>query len=235
MSILDQNRGRKTYSFFRTTPVASPTTIVSGSTGVIVTGNKDQITISADPNLVTASVGTFNTLNLTPTQTIVKKGWPIYEALGTGWGLGSFGVLAGPGTTAPQAVILNDLITSATLSSVTFSLAVSGSHAGGAPLNYPVFQIYKIDTLISSTWVAATVIGGVTFATSSYPTGASWFESGHIKEIVCPVTATVIDRNRYTYAAIITDENGTNSQSGTNYIAVASKMVTTSTMPVLPT
>jgi|SRR5581483_1910053 len=233
MSVLDQNRGRKTYSFFRAPPVASPTTVVTGSGGIIVTGNKDNITISVD-TFVSTSTGTFNTVNLAAPQVITKRGWPIFPALGTGWTIGSFGVPAGPGTNAAQAFILPDLVTSATLLSVTLSIAVGGTHAGGAPQNFPQVQVYKIDTSISGTFPAQTQIGSVTFSTSSYPTGASWFESGHIKELVCPITSSVVDRNKYIYVAIVTDENGTNAQSGNDYVTVMSKMQTAGTVPVLP-
>lgn len=56
MAIVDANRARKTYSFFRAPPAETPSTLVSGSHGVTVSGDKNQITIST-ADLTAASLG----------------------------------------------------------------------------------------------------------------------------------------------------------------------------------
>lgn len=63
MAIVDANRARKTYSFFRAPPAETPSTLVSGSNGVTVTGDRSQVTIS--------------TADLTATSLGIKNNWRI--------------------------------------------------------------------------------------------------------------------------------------------------------------
>jgi len=58
MSINDQNRSRKTYSFFRAQPVGVASTIVSGTLGVTVNGTKEAVLLSIDDNIVATVTGT---------------------------------------------------------------------------------------------------------------------------------------------------------------------------------
>lgn len=56
MSINDQNRQRKTYSFFRAPPIAAASTLLSGGLGIIVTGNKNAVVISFDSSAISGTL-----------------------------------------------------------------------------------------------------------------------------------------------------------------------------------
>ena len=140
--------------------------------------------------------------------------------LASGWTLSAPlpGVI-GPGTSTSQFFDLTpQLHNGATLQNFNIYFIVNNSHSGGAPQNLPSATILRFPVLTPSSYVYLNS-GTSVSATNPGGTGTSWYDSANPQEwnYLCNQN-NVIDTTQYMYALQITDENGTNAESDTQYM-----------------
>lgn len=146
------------------------------------------------------------------------------RSLASGWTVNTgFGCqcLVGPATSQQQFIPLDFLHDGATLQAILFTFLVPNSHAS-VPQNLPQFNVFSFNAGIigSPSFLTATSLGGGYQGPNPADyTGSSWYNSGANQqfEYVCNA-GVVIDAVAHAYVVSITDENGTNSQSGNCYL-----------------
>ena len=174
MAISDANRSRKTYSFFRNKPTDPLSTTISGSSGVLVAGDKGKIVLAVDPTLLATITGSGGGSGGSPTGSLYITGSIDATDDITGHTLTAKGDLyTDHGVYASGSIVAANDITGRTISATNELFVASDAHVTGA--------IYSNASINAGTFVSAS-------------TGDFDVVSGSTK-IVSPVLDTESDLN----------------------------------------
>lgn len=216
---------------------ASGASITAATSGAVIAAELGgQIQVTGPGSLMTTSSGgriqlgdnDYPQFSATRTRTVVQPlefpvvqtGYTLTSAI-TG-GLGGI-YLTGTATGNEQAFYLDKLHDGAGLSQVELAFFVGGSHSS-LPLNFPSLAIYRVPLVNGQSFTTTVTPQALsTTPTQAFPNPGSVaaYQTGTLQMLTYTCnTGNTIDRTKYSYFAILVDENGSGAVAGTAYFGM---------------